>query len=177
MRGSVILAFSLLLVLSLQAHGQEAAASEAVPLHISSLGTGFATQVQFTGTYEIHPFLIKVGISDSFITIHQTGLYMGRRYVDSVRVGLATTGPDGKATLAATKWSEPLFVERVMRPGDRHELPVFDFVIPKDGQTDLAKHWLVVQIMDIPLDVSPVCWNYAFAYGDRQMFSSSKDQP
>ena len=149
MRQWMIPLLPLLLISSSLANGQEPAAFEAAPLHISSLNTSFGVRGEFTGEYQIHPDSIKVTLSRSFIMVSENCPYKGRRYIDSIQVGLATSIDEKKWDVVS--WSKEHFVEKVMKPGERHEFEGIELTIPREGQTDLENYWLVIQIEDIPL--------------------------
>jgi hypothetical protein len=166
-----MLLISLLFVTTSLANGQEPAGFEASPLYISSLNTSFGIRGEFTGEYQIYPDSIKVTLSRSFITVSENCPYKGRRYVDSIQVGLANCIEGQKWDV--TSWSKEHLIEKVMKPGERYELGELELVIPKERQADLGNHWLVIQIEDITLDVpvAKIGSGYDYAHSDKQIFN------
>ena len=144
---------------------------EPTAFHISSFGTGFAMQGKFEGQYRVYPDTIEVTVSRASIRISDHCPYKGRRMLASVRFGIATC-IDEKRWKTVSK-SKEFPVERVMSPGDEFDLDVIQFSIPKEEATDLTKHWFVVELEDVVLDLpererKP---GYAYAHSRRDIFS------
>ena len=64
-----------------------------------------------------------------------------------------------------------------MLPGDEYRFDGAEFLIPKEAATDLSKHWFVVEMEDLALEVpakdGPV-EGYAFANSCRDVFIKKK---
>ncbi|HYE63954.1 MAG TPA: hypothetical protein VD966_00135 [Pyrinomonadaceae bacterium] len=143
----------------------------AVPFHISSFGTPFAMQGDFVGEYRIHPDSIEVAVTRAVIRISDHCPYKGRRLLSSIQFGLSTETEKQRWKIASK--SEEFLVGSVMSPNDEYTLGPAHFSIPKETSTDLSKHWLVVQLEDVVLDVpeSKQKKGYAFAHSCRDIFT------
>lgn len=164
----------ILLAASLSTKAQDTNVPEARPFHISSLDTAFAMQGDFTGEYRIYPDWIDVKVTEASILISQHCPYQGRRLLSGMKFGLATN-TDGKAWKIAH--AAPAFVlEQVMRPGDVHFLDELYFRIPIERSMDFSRHWLVVQMADVALDVggeNPPK-GHAYAHSCKDIFADAK---
>jgi hypothetical protein len=168
-------ALMILLVVSISTKAQDADVSEARPFHISSLNTAFAVQGDFKGEYRIHSDWIEVKVTKANIRISHDCPYKGRRLLSAMKFGLATN-TDGKRWNIAHAGQE-FFLERVMRPGDVHSLDELYFHIPIERSTDLSRHWLVIQLEDVVLDVAKEkqLKGYAYAHSCKDIFCDQKN--
>jgi hypothetical protein len=149
---------------------QDPVEPESVPLHISSLNTSFGVRGEFTGQYQTYSNSVKVTFTRSFILVSEDCPYKGRRYVDGIRVGLVTFIDDKK--WKSVSWSKEHLIEKVMKPGDQHELGEIELSIPLQEVTDLSNHWLAIEIEDITLDVPEpqIRSGSAYAHSVRNIF-------
>jgi len=131
-------------------------------------------QGDFDGEYRIYPDRIELKVTKANISISEHCPYKGRRLLSAVKVGLATGTDAGRWKIV--RGSQEFLLEQVMSPGDRHSLGELYFSIPKDASVDLSKHWLVVQMEDIVLDVPEEKRRkgYAFAHSGRDIFTQAK---
>lgn len=171
------LALLVLLIVSLSTQGQDVGASDARSFSISSLKTAFAMQGDFEGEYRIYPGRIDVKVTKANIRISEHCPYEGRRLLSAVKVGLAT-GTDDKGWKIASGGQEFL-LELIIISGDMRSLGELYFSIPTDDSVDLSKHWLVVQMEDIVLDVPEEKRQkgYAYAHSCRDIFTQCKKDP
>ena len=149
------------------------ASQEADPnsFHITSFGTAFAMQGEFEGQYRVYPNSIEVAASRALIRISEHCPYKGRRMLASIRFSMATCTDENRWKIVSK--SKEIPVERVMSPGDEFDLGSIQFSIPKEEATDLAKHWFVVEMEDLVLDLperekKP---GYAYAHSRKDIFS------
>ena len=163
-----------LLILSSSMKGQGASGSDARPFSISSLNTAFAMQGDFDGEYRIYPDRIELKLTKANISISEHCPYKGRRLLSAVKISLATVTEAGRWKIA--HGSQEFLLEQVMSPGDMHSLGELYFTIPRDASVDLSKHWLVVRMEDIVLDVPEEQRRkgYAFAHSPRDIFTQAK---
>ena len=143
------------------------------PFVISSLGTAFAVQVAVVGTYTVSEDYVDVHVERLLIRVSEHCPYKGRRFINTLVVGLATTSPRGGWEIENR--GLPVFVEHVMGPREEHRLVNLQFRIPRSEGTDLSKRWLVVDTEEISLDVpdgDPEAKGYAFAHSCRTLFAS-----
>jgi len=168
------LALAVLLLVSSMAHAQDAAAPEAHPFSISSLNTGFAMQGVFEGEYRIYPDRIELKVAKANIHISEHCPYKGGRLLTAVKFGLAVSTGEKRWKIAHT--GQEISLEEIMRPGDKHDLGESYFRIPIDNSIDLSKHWLVVQMEDIVLDVPEEKRRkgYAYVHSCRDIFTRNK---
>ena len=164
--------FSLLLLCHPAARAQGVVAEgEAVPFHISSLGTGFAMQGDFEGEYTVYPKAVRVRLTKALVRIGTHCPYKGPREFHAIQFALGTDTEEGswKRVFKSRKYT----VRRVMLPGDEYTFDGVEFVIPKRAATDLTKHWFVVHmddfIVDGPLEDGTV-EGFAFAHSCRDIF-------
>jgi|ERR1043165_643220 hypothetical protein len=152
------------------------------PLRISSMGSPFGLQGEFTGYYKIEDDAIRIFFSetDLYDSVHCP--YKGRRAVLRIQLGLATETPETGKWHIETK-SEPLALGIIMSPGDRKEFEGLDFRIPIKPNTDLSNSWIVIDIQDEALDPIPghnePSYGSSFAHSCRNIFKakSPTDQP
>lgn len=140
---------------------------------ISSLGTAFAVQVSVVGTYNVSENYVDVHVERLFIRVSEHCPYQGRRFVNTIVVGLATTSKRGGWEIENR--SLPVFVEHVMGPREEHRLVNLHFRIPRNEGTDISKRWLVVATEEMALDVPDQEKDekgYAFAHSCRHLFAS-----
>jgi hypothetical protein len=156
-----------------QPAGARGARQQKVPFAISSLGTPFGVQVKVEGTYTVNETYVEVSVERALVYVSEHCPYQGRRYVNTLSVGLATTTPRGRWDIENT--GLPVLVQRVMGPRDEYRLAGLHFQIPRGAGTVLAKRWLVVEIeetaIDLPDDAREVK-GYAFAHSRRNVFSN-----
>ncbi len=156
---------------------QHPSESSAVPFHISSRGTAFGMQGTFDGEYRVYPNSIEITVTNATIYISEKCPYQGRREVATIKFGLAT-GIAEKRWKTASR-SESFAVGRVMSPGEEHTLTSLHFSIPKETSTDLSKHWFVVELEDVILDLGEEekrRTGYSYAHSDRSIFSQPQGE-
>ena len=166
-----MLASVLLLITCALAQAQDAGVSEATPFSISSLNSPFAVQGDFKGEYRIFPDRIELRITTADIRIGEHCPYKGRRLLTVMKFGLATNNGGTRWKVARVGQGFPL--EYVMGPGDMRSLGEIYFSIPIDDSVDVSKHWVVVQVEEIALDVpeEKLQKGYAFAHSCRDIFT------
>ncbi len=147
--------------------------NQAVPFRISSMdGSVFAMVGTFDGKYRVYPDFIELTVTKATIYLRDNVPYKGRRKLTSVTFGLGSDTPQGWNIVNRAQF---LPVNKVMKPGDTYTFNDTRFLIPKDGLTELSKHWLIVQMEMITLDgeyarSSP---GYTYAHSLRTIFSNS----
>jgi hypothetical protein len=150
-----------------------AARQQGVPFTISSFGTPFGVQVKLTGTYTVNETQVEVHVERALIYVSEHCPYQGRRFVNTLILGLATQTP--RARWEIENRSLPVFVERVMSPREEYRLAGLTFQIPRNANTDLSKRWLVVEAEETALDVpdnDPDKTGYHFAHSRRDLFAA-----
>ena len=150
-----------------------AAQEQPKPFVISSLGTPFAVQVKLEGTYTVNESYVEVNVERAYVYVSEHCPYKGRRFIDTMLVGLATTTLRGRWDIESR--SLPVFVERVMGPREEYRLAGLQFRIPRNAGTDLSKRWLVVVTEETALDLpdgDPDMKGYALAHSCRTLFAS-----
>lgn len=150
-----------------------AAQAQPKPFAISSRGTPFAVQVSLVGTYTVNETYVEVTVERGLIHVSEHCPYQGRRFINTMVVGLATTTPSGRWELENR--SLPVFVERVLGPREEYRLAGLQFQIPRNAGTDLSKRWLVVETEETALDLpdgDPDMKGYALAHSCRTLFAS-----
>lgn len=148
------------------------------PFTISSLGTAFAVQVTVVGTYTVSENYVDVNVERVLIRVSEHCPYQGRRFINTLVVGLATNTPSGRWDIENR--SLPVFVERVMGPRDEYRLAGLQFRIPRNEGTELSKRWLVVMTEETALDVPDHERDekgYAIAHSCRTLFASPCAEP
>ena len=147
----------------------QSAEPEAVPLRISSLKSPFAMQGDFEGEFRVYDEGVEVRLTRGLVRISDHSPYKGRRVFGAIRFALATATEKGWKMVSA---SPKFWVERVMLPNDEYQLGPISFWIPKEADADLSKHWLVVQMDDIALDIPATEQRdgYAYAQSCRDIF-------
>jgi len=172
-------AVALLLLVSQPAKARARVAQEGQkPFVISSLGTPFGVQVAVVGTYTVSENYVDVYVERLLIRVSEHCPYQGRRFVNTLVVGLATTGRRGGWEMENR--SLPVFVERVLGPREEYRLADLRFQIPRNEGTDLSKRWLVVESEETALDVPDPEKDekgYAFAHSCRNLFASPCARP
>jgi hypothetical protein len=150
MKTKLMLFVVALLCLTLPAAAQTVD-SAAKPFHISSRGTGFGVQGEFEGTYRINDAAIEIDVRKATLYVSEHCPYQGARSINFIRLGLGYKLDD------AGRWdikprSLPLNLSLTMRPAEEYTLYDLHFTLPLEKATDLAKHWLVVEIQTDALD-------------------------
>ena len=143
-----------------------------VPFTISSLGTPFGVQVKVEGTYTVNDTYVEVNVERALIYVSEHCPYQGRRFVNTVIVGLAKNTPRG---WEIENRSLPVPVERVMRPREEYRLAGLSFQIPRNEGADLTKRWLVVETEETAIDLPDgerERKGYAYAHSCRNLFAS-----
>jgi Flp pilus assembly protein TadD len=146
--------------------------NKAIPFHISSMNDSFFAMVgTFDGNYRVYPDFIEVNVTKATLYLRDSTSYKEREELNSVTFSLGTDRPKGWDTLNK---SQSLPVNKVMKPGDTYTFNSTRFLIPKNGSTDLSKHWLVVEMEVTSLDgeyagTSP---GYTYAHSQEDIFSS-----
>jgi hypothetical protein len=150
---------------------QTAGEPKAVPFRISSLGSAFAMQGDFEGEFRVYEEGIEVRLTDGLVRISPHCPYKGRRVFGSIKFALSAAADKGWKMVSA---SQKFWVERVMLPNDEYQLGPISFWIPKEAGADLSRHWMVVQMDDIALDIpgDEERNGYAFAQSYRDIFVS-----
>jgi hypothetical protein len=153
------------------AQAQQDLSPEAQPFYISSLNTAFGVRGKFEGEYRIYPDRIKLKVTKAEILVSLDCAYQGRRQISAMMFDLATR-------LENKKWSgikagQNFLLNEVMSPGDRVTFHDLYFDILLDKPVDLSKHWLMVQIEDIALDLPDerLRKGYAFAHSSCDIFA------
>ncbi|HKQ51763.1 MAG TPA: hypothetical protein VJT74_05295 [Pyrinomonadaceae bacterium] len=172
-------ALSLFVLCRPAAHAQQVVAEgETAAFHISSLDTPFAMQGDFEGEYTVYPEAIRVRLTKALVRVGTHCPYKGRREFRAVSFWLATTNPEtGKWKRAFT--SQKHLVRTVMLPGDEYRFDGAEFLIPKEAATDLSRHWFVVEMEDVALEVPSkggAVEGYAFANSCPDVFIK-KEKP
>ena len=147
-------------------------ARQNVPFTVSSLGTAFGVQVKIEGTYTVNETYVEVSVERAFIYVSEHCPYQGRRFVNTLAVGLAMNSPRGGWEIENR--GLPVFVERVMGPREEYRLAGLHFQIPRNEGTDLSKRWLVVEIEETALDLPDHERDgkgYHFAHSRRNIFA------
>jgi uncharacterized protein YjbI with pentapeptide repeats/serine/threonine protein kinase len=146
--------------------------NRAVPFRISSMNSPFSTVGTFDGRYRVYPDFIEVTVTKATIYLLDNASYKGRRELTSVTFGLGSNTPQGWNIVNRAQF---LPVNKVMKPGDTYTFNDARFLIPKDGLTDLSKHWLIVQMETITLDGEYATGSpgYSYAHSLRTIFSNS----
>lgn len=142
------------------------------PFTISSLGTPFGVQVKFEGTYTVHETYVEVNVERAFFYVSEHCPYQGRRFVNTITVGLGALTPSGRWEMENR--SLPLYVERVMSPREEYRLAGLHFQIPRNEGADLSKRWLVVAVEETAIDLPDHERDekgYAFAHSCRSLFA------
>lgn len=145
---------------------------QATPFKISSLGTPFGVQVEVEGTYTVNESYVEVSVERALIYVSENCPYQGRRFVNTLSVGLGAVTPRGSWEIENR--SLPLFVERVMRPREEYRLAGLHFQIPRSAGADLTKRWLIVEAEETALDLPEGerdVKGYAFAHSCRNLFA------
>jgi len=143
------------------------------PFVISSLGTPFGVQVAVVGTYAVNETYVEVNVERALIYVSEHCPYQGRRFVNTIAVGLATNNPSGRWEIENR--SLPVFVERVLAPRAEYRLAGLRFQIPRNAGADLSKRWLVVETEETAPDLPAGERDekgYAFAHSCRNLFAS-----
>jgi hypothetical protein len=159
------------LLLVSQPAGARGARQQKVPFIISSLGTPFAVQVKVVGTYTVNEKYVEVTVERALIYVSEHCPYKGRRFINTILIGLATNTPSGRWDIENR--SLPVFVEHVMGPRDEYKLAGLQFQIPRSAGTELEKRWLVVVTEETALDVPDNERDekgYAIAHSCRNLF-------
>ena len=165
-------AAALLLASRPPAASAQGAARQNVPFTVSSLGTPFGVQVKIEGTYTVNETYVEVSVERAYFYVSEHCPYQGRRFVNTVAVGLATNSPRGG--WETENRGLPVFVERVMRPREEYRLAGLHFQIPRNEGTDLSKRWLVVETEETALDLPDQAKDekgYHFAHSRRDIFA------
>jgi hypothetical protein len=158
--------------------GARAARQQNVPFTISSLGTAFGVQVKVEGTYTPYETYVEVNVERILIHVSEHCPYQGRRFVNTIAVGLATTTTRGGWEIENR--SLPVYVERVLLPREEYRLAGLHFQIPRNADTDLSKRWLVVETEETSLDLPDGDRDekgYHFAHSRRNIFADAGVEP
>ena len=158
--------------------GAQGALRQNVPFTISSLGTPFGVQVKVEGTYTVNETYVEVNVARILIYVSEHCPYQGRRFVNTIAVGLATNTPRGRWD--TENRSLPVYVERVMSPREEYRLAGLHFQIPRSAGTDLSKRWHVVETEETALDLPDGERDqkgYHFAHSRRNIFAEAGVEP
>ena len=158
--------------------GARGTRQQKAPFTISSLGTPFGVQVKVEGTYTVNENYVEVSVDRALVYVSEHCPYQGRRFVNTLAVGLATNTPRGSWEIENR--SLPLPVEHVLSPREEYKLAGLRFQIPRSAGTDLTKRWLVVETEEIDLDVPDDerdVKGYAFAHSRRNLFANPFEEP
>lgn len=153
------------------AQAQQDLSPEAQPFYISSVNSAFGVQGKFEGEYRVYPDRIKLKVTKAEILVSGDCPYQGRRRISGLRFDLAKRLENKK--WSTIKGGQDFFLNEVMNPGDKVTFHDLYFDIRFDTFTDLSKHWLMVQIEDIALDVPEerLQKGYAFAHSSCNIFT------
>lgn len=171
-------ALAAVVALLLSQPSNTSAQQQKAPFKISSLGTPFGVQVELEGTYVVNEHYVEVSVEKARVYVSEHCPYQGRRLVNTLVVGLATTTPRGAWEIENR--SLPLPVERVLRPREEYRLASLHFQIPRSAGTDLTKRWLIVETEEISLDVPDNDRDkkgYHFAHSRRNLFANPFEEP
>lgn len=141
------------------------------------MGTGFGVQGTFDGEYRVYSDSIEITVTNATIYVSEKCPYQGRREVATIKFGLATEIAEKRWKTASR--SESFAVGRVMSPREEYTLTSMHFSIPKESSTDMSKHWLVVELEDVTLDLGEEekrRTGYAYAHSDRCIFSQPQSE-
>jgi hypothetical protein len=144
MRIKLLLFVAALLCVALPAAAQTED-SAGKPFHISSRGSGFGVQIELEGTYHVNDASIEIDVRKATLYVSEHCPYQGPRNINFIKLGLGYKLDD------AGRWdsrqrSLPLYLSLTMRPAEEYTLYELHFSLPREQTTDLAKHWLVVEI-------------------------------
>ena len=163
-----------LLAASLPAESRaRGARQQGVPFNISSRGSAFGVQVGVVGTYTVNETHVEVSVERVLIYVSEHCPYQGRRFVNTLTVGLAKKSPRGGWEFENR--GLPVFVEQVLSPREEHGLAGLHFRIPRSANTDLSQRWLVVETEELDLDAPDEdrgVKGYAFAHSRRDLFAA-----
>jgi len=163
-----LLSILILLVTLSVAESQIPGTSEPHAFTISSINSGFGIQGNFEGKYSIYPDRVEVWITQADIAASKHCPYQGRRLLTALKIGLATNTENGGWKIAYA--SDQIAVGQVISIGETHQLGEFRLNIPLNGEIDLARCWLVVQleanVLDIPEHVGVTGHHYAHSRCD-----------
>lgn len=147
--------------------------SDARPFQISSIGTAFGVQAQVDGEYEIEADRIRLRITKAEILVSEHCPYKGRRQLSKLRIDLATR-LEGRSWTSSHK-GQSLLLNNVMGPGEKFEFNEVSLDIPLEPTTNLSKHWLVLMIEEVSLDLPDLQdrKGYSFAHSDCDVFNQA----
>ena len=158
--------------------GTRGARWQNAPFKISSLGSAFGVQVELEGTYTVNEHSVEVSVNRALIYVSEHCPYQGRRFVNTLVIGLATNTPRGAWEIENR--SLPVAVERVLSPREEYRLAGLHFQIPRSAGTDLTKRWLVVETEETSLDLPDNERDekgYHFAHSRRNLFANYGWEP
>ena len=130
-------------------------------------------QVEVEGTYTVNEDYVELNVERVLIYVSEKCPYRGRRFINTLSVGLGTVTPSGRWD--TENRSLPVFVERVMSPRDEYRLAGLHFQIPRSEGADLTKRWLIVETEEMALDLpegDKGVKGYAFAHSRRNIFAT-----
>jgi hypothetical protein len=163
------IALTTLLLCCFVVHAKQTDEPRIYPFFISNVNTGFATQGDFEGEYQVYPDRVALHFTKAVITISENCPYKGRRLLTSLKFGFATPTEDNRwkpVNLIGT----PLY--RIMVPRDTYDLGELYFSLPFDASMDLSSHWLVAQIGETSLDSTETPNDgYSIARSRRDIFA------
>lgn len=148
------------------------AVRQSAPFSISSRGTAFGVQVGVVGTYTVNETHVEVSVERVLIYVSEHCPYQGRRFINTLTVGLAKKSPRGGWEMENR--GLPVFVEQVLSPREEHRLAGLHFRIPRGAHADLSERWLVVETEEVSLDAPDEergVKGYAFAHSRRDLFA------
>lgn len=151
-------------------------APDARPFRISSIGTAFGVQTQVDGEYVIEADRIRLRITRAEILVSEHCPYKGRRQLSKLRIDLATR-VEGRSWKSNQK-GQTLLLNNVMGPGEKFEFNEVYLDIPLDAGTDLSKHWMVLMIEEVSLDLPELPdlqdrKGYSFAHSACDVFNQA----
>ncbi|HKO96309.1 MAG TPA: hypothetical protein VJU86_04920 [Pyrinomonadaceae bacterium] len=169
----LLMALMAVTILAGTTQAQHQLTSDARPFRISSLNTAFAVQAEFEGEYVIESDRIRLRVTKAEIQVSENCPYKGRRLLSALRFGLATRGE--RSWKVGAK-GQKLLLDRTMSAGDKLKLDEMYFEIPLEVATDLSKHWLMMQIEEIALDLadSESRIGFSFAHSACDIFSQTQ---
>jgi hypothetical protein len=157
MTGSPRLPFAVLLLASLLGCSSAAAPGAAPAATAAPVATGvpvafraasgadFAVASTFEGTYVVQSDRVNVLVSRATLRLRNVGQYRGPRRVTGLRLALGegNTGSNWRRT----NESEPVPIDRVVRPGEEVTLDSLILQIPlRRPLPDMGRRWIVFEI-------------------------------
>lgn len=145
-----------------------------MPLYISSIGSGFAVEGQFDGTYQVHPDFIELNFKTAEIRVVGSPANQRPERVTAIKIGLARRAHgEGWDIQNNLEMAAP---NQVLRVGQSMRFTPTPMRIPIGGSLDLSDRWLVVEIQVVDSALPNVSSNVraCFAHSDRDIFAAAR---